>query len=246
MQAYRLIGKTTRNQVAEPILKAIMKWQEAWCIDIKQPDIDVEPHLYSPKDSKGFGAKKDNQQIIFCCDKDTNWTKILFGHKSTSCPDDNIAAATIKDAKSSFINSLFDSLKIDAELDIEYGAFPFPSLGKDGHLFVRIQINDQLLMLWLSPKIVEQFIPVPLKQKSSLLIKRTEACQAAPTSVKAKLKLGSFPLTLLQSLAVGDVLSTDVKLSTPLQLEINDGTFLPVHLGQRDDHKALLFLPNTK
>lgn len=246
MQAYRLIGKTTRNQVAEPVLKAIMNWQEAWCIDIKQPDIDVEPHLYSPKDSKGFGSQKDGQHTIFCCDQDTNWIKILFGHKSTSCPDDNITGATVKDAKQSFIKHLFESLKINAEPEIEYGAFPFPSLGKDGHLFVRIQINDQVLMVWLSPKVVEQFIPIPLKQKSSSLTKRSEACQAASASVKAKLKLGSFPITLLQSLAVGDVLSTDVKLSTPLQLEINDETSLAVHLGKRDDHKALLFLPNTK
>lgn len=244
MRPYRLIGKTTRNYLTEKTLAALIKWQERWCIDIKQSSIDFSTEYELSEKPSGFGAKKEKDYIAFCLDSKTDWKKIVFGHKSNSCPDDVITAAVINDAKKSLIANLLMHLNIHETVEIEHVVPLIHSAAGDGHVYAKILLDEQVFYIWLSPEIVSSYIPAPLKHNGRTLTQRVDTCTSAIATYKTKLDLGSFPITLLQNLAVGDVLSTDIKLETPMYLEINQNTVLRAHLGQQEGHKALLFISN--
>lgn len=244
MRPYRLIGKTTRNYLSEKILAALIKWQERWCIDIKQPNVDFSIEFELSEKPSGLGAKKERDYVVFCFDTKTDWKKIVFGYKSNSCPDDVIATAVIDDAKKSLITNLLIHLNIHETVEIEHDTPVIHCAAGDGHVCAKISLDEQVFYIWLSPEIVSAYIPAPLKYNGRTLTPRADTCTSAITTYKTKLDLGSFPISLLQNLAVGDVLSTDIKLETPMYLEINQSTALRAHLGQQEGHKALLFISN--
>ncbi len=244
MRPYRLIRKTTRHQLSERILDTFISWQKRWSIDIKQPIIDFPSDKEDLEKSIGFGVRRDNFYQAFFFDVKTDWAKIIFGHKSISCPDDAIAHAVINDAKQSLADELLRQFNIYETVGIVRESASITPVAGDGHVIVKISIDDQNLYLWLSPHIVSAFIPAPSKHNSRALVPRADACVNAVATYKAKLDLGSFPITLLQNLSIGDVLSTDIKLDTPMYLEINGNMTLRAHLGQQDGKKALLFLSN--
>ncbi len=242
MRPYRLIGKTTRNHLSERILGALIKWQERWTIDFKQPIIDFPSANELWEKPNGFGVKKGQAYQAFFFDVKTDWIKIIFGHKSSSCPDDGVANAVANEAKQSLADELLRQFNIYETIEIVYEqALITPFIG-NGDVYTKISLDDQSFYVWLSPDIVSAFIPAPLKYNGQPLLQRTDACVDAVATCKAKLDLGSFPITLLQNLAVGDVLSTDIKLDTPMYLEVNKNTALRAHLGQQDGQKALLFI----
>lgn len=244
MRPYHLIGKTTRNHLSERILSALIKWQERWAIDIKQPVIDFPPLSELWEKPNGFGVKKGLADQAFFFDAKTDWTKIIFGHKSSSCPIDSITSAVVNDAQQSLMDELLQQFNIYETIAIEHElASIAPSIG-DGDVSVKISVDEQSFYLWLSPDIVNAFIPAPPRYNGRPLVQRSEACVNAVATCRAKLELGSFPIALLQNLAVGDVLSTDIKLDTPMYLEVNRNTVLRAHLGQHDGQKALLFISN--
>lgn len=244
MRPFRLIGKTTQNYLAEKILATIMKWQEQWCIDIKQPDIDFSITYESSEKSGGIGAKIDNDYLAFCFDAKADWKKIILGYKSNSCPEDVIAMAVMNDAKKSLIANLLMHFNIYEAVEIEQELPSIGSAAGDGNVRARISLDGQVFYLWLSSRIVSAYIPAPAKYNGRGLTSRADACTGAVALYKAKLNLGSFPIAQLQNLAVGDVLSTDIKLETPMYLEINQDTILRAHLGQQEGHKALVFISN--
>ncbi len=244
MRPYRLIGKTTRNHLSERILSALIKWQERWSIDIKQPVIDFPSANELWEKPNGFGVKKSQVYQAFFFDAKTDWIKIIFGHKSSSCPNDAIANAVVSDAQQSLVDELLRQFNIYETIAIAHEPASIASAIGDGHVSIKIFIDDQSFYLWLSPDIVNAFIPASLRYNGQPLVQRTDACVNAVATCKAKLDLGSFPITLLQNLAVGDVLSTDIKLDTPMYLEVNKNTVLRAHLGQQDGQKALLFISN--
>jgi hypothetical protein len=244
MRPYKLIGKTTQNYLAEKILATLMKWQEQWCVDIKQPAIDFSIADDLSEKPSGFGAKKDGSYIAFCLDAKADWKKIILGYKANSCPDDVIAAAVISDAKKSLIANLMIHFNVYEPVAIEQETLSITSVAGDGHVRAKISLDSQVFYLWLSAGIVSAYIPAPAKYNGRALTLRADACTSAVALYKTKLNLGSFPVSLLQNLAVGDVLSTDIKLETPMYLEINQNTVLHAHLGQQEGHKALLFISN--
>jgi hypothetical protein len=244
MRPYRLIGKITKNHLTEKILATLMKWQEQWCVDIKQPGIDFSIASDWSEQLTGFGAKKNGDYLVFCLDSKADWKKIILGYKVNSCPDDVIAAAVISDAKKSLIANLLLHFNIYETVAIEQ---EFPSIASevgDGHVRVQISLDGQVFYLWLSPGVVSAYIPAPSKYNGRALTSRADACTSAVALYKTKLNLGSFPIALLQNLAVGDILSTDIKLETPMYLEINQDVILRAHLGQQEGHKALVFISN--
>lgn len=244
MRPYRLIGKTTQNYLAEKILAALMKWQEQWCVDIKQPCIEFSTTYELLEKSAGIVAKKDGDYLVFCFDAKADWKKIILGYKANSCPDDVIAAAVINDAKKSLIANLLMHFNIYETVSIEQEAPSIGSAAGDGHVRAKISLDGQAFYLWLSARIVSAYILAPAKYNGQGLTSRADACTSAVALYKTKLNLGSFPIALLQNLAVGDVLSTDIKLETPMYLEINQDTVLRAHLGQQEGHKALMFIAN--
>lgn len=244
MRPYRLIGKATQNYLAEKILATLMKWQEQWCVDIKQPSIDFSTISELLEKPTGIGAKKDGDYLVFCFDTKVDWKKIILGYKSNSCPDDVIAAAVVSDAKKSLIAHLLIHFNIYETVAIEQETPAIVSVDGDGHVRAKISLDGQTFYLWLSGGIVSAYIPAPAKSNGRELTPRVDACTSAVALYKTKLNLGSFPIALLQNLAVGDVLSTDIKLETPMYLEINQNTVLRAHLGQQEGHKALVFISN--
>lgn len=244
MRPYRLIGKTTQNYLAEKILATLMKWQEQWCVDIKQPCIEFSTTYELLEKPAGIGAKKDGDYLAFCFDAKADWKKIILGYKSNSCPEDVIAAAVISDAKKSLIINLLIHFNIYETVAIEQETASIHSVAGDGHVRVKILLDGQFFYFWLSAGIVSAYIPAPAKYNGRVLTPRADACTDVVALYKTKLNLGSFPVALLKNLAVGDVLSTDIKLETSMYLEINQNTVLHAHLGQQEGHKALLFISN--
>lgn len=246
MRPYRLIGKTTRNQIAERFLQVVMTWQKEWCVDIKQSSIDFSSEYSESIALTGFGSKADKSFSLFCIEDHINWPKLVFGSHSDLCPDDFILRGSINDAKNALVYSLVKNLNSSIEPNLQAGELLFESDPGNGNLFLCVHIDDQKLNFWLSSNVVEKFIPVKSKRSELELSRRVDLCMSALASVVVKLNLGRFPIESIQSLTPGDVLSTDVKLDTPLSLEINKTKALPVNLGRVENHKAVIFLPIIK
>lgn len=246
MRSYRLIGKTVRNQIADRVLHAVMAWQKEWCIDIGLAKVTVENFIDNQSYRHGFGIKRAGDYSLFCLDSTVDFGKIIFGETLGLSKGDIIAARTINDAKIGLMNTIAENFGFEYEGEFTSEEFTYKPLSGIKDVCAFVELNGALIEIFVANFLVEKCIPVSPKHDERKLEKRSDVCQSAKVSVDVELKLGSFKIALLQSLAVGDVLLTDVKLNAPMQLKINNTTFMPVHLGKKEDSKAILFLSKSK
>lgn len=244
MRPYRLIGRTTRNNIAEHFLQAVISWQKAWCIDVHQSEIDFSVDNSDGSLKHGIGSKYNDEYSLFCIEDQIDWAGLIFGHKAVEFPEDAITKAVVADAKNGLFAQILKDFNLESKL--EAGKISLNSSLRNGDVIVSVRLGNQNLLFWLSKIITEKFISFNSKVKNLELTKRSEACMSAKTSVAVTLNLGSFPIESIKSLSVGDILSTDTKLNTPLSLMINEKKSLPVNLGRVENQKAVAFLSNIK
>lgn len=137
------------------------------------------------------------------------------------------------------VQALAGSIVTDVGAVTETRNMPAAALSeRHGWCSFEVSLGDIRFALLVDPKACEQLDPIP--SSVPVLEPRSKALKQTDITLNATLALGSVDISLVSALRPGDILGTDIALSTPLTLGVaGGGVVLAGRLVVLDQHKAI-------
>lgn len=225
------------------INRRVLQWLSEWSFSDHNPVIDIVAHSQVDAD---FQLLSNGEHIIATSKNYVDWKHLIFSKHSIGVPTDDIFSLILETAKRNFYGAVFSAIS-DVESTIDFKPIskgdinqtPVDSIHDLGPKFISIHIRlDKESIFIVVPFSVCRNLGQPNGLNTQL---KSLSIQDINISISAhvELKFGSHLLSDINSLEVGDVLSTKTLLKESFDLCIGKNKIAKVSLGKIGKRKTV-------
>lgn len=221
----------------------VVQWLSEWSFSDQKPVIDI---LALSELDADFQLLSNGEHIIAVSKNYIDWKHLIFSKHSIGVPNDDIFLLVLEAAKRNFFGAIFAAVN-DTDSPIDFKPVskgnitqtPIDSVHDLGPKFISIHIRlDKESIFIVIPFSGCRSLGQPKGSSKKL---KSLSIRDINTSISAQveLKFGSHLLSDINSLEVGDVLSTQTLLKESFDLCIGQSKIAKVSLGKTGKHKAV-------
>jgi hypothetical protein len=242
-----------QSQIEKKIVSGIRNWIKHWCFEELIVEIAYLHKNRLVDGSKVFSCS-NHKCFISISDSNIEWDCTLFGRVINDIPNDKIKEKLIINAISDIVNTIYHSLSghysgILSEINDD-NIFSVKELTGKNHVgdhfaTFRCFLNKQYIDVGVNINWLQGLRAVSSRSKSKLRKLNVENL-SNEVDLSISLDLGSYNLSDVNNLAVGDVLTSTTAITTLFNVCLDKNTLTKAYLGKSDANKAVLLTKNRE
>lgn len=246
MRVLRYAGQRHLEEVRRRLEPVLHAWVNEWCLSRPpvQAKLQTARHFSVPTGvTTAIAISENSVGVLWLMTTPSTWRHLLLGDVAERCPDDDLLEHLKATASSTLLRAVSIALGVTrAEIGQEEDAQHHSERGAANVVIASIELGEHAVTLVISPDVIARLPRKDARATLRPLVRRDVALTECVGRANVLLDLGSYPLTMLETLEPGEVLTSSTPISIPFELQVGDRVRVSVMLGRRGDHKAVTFV----